>query len=289
MKKKTLTLSPRNQVVAQALKLRVKELAIANRKYTRESTLRVKAVHALTASREDYANLLKSSRMMREQLKHLSRQLLLAQEDERKKISRELHDEIAQMLSSINVHLAGLFNQATIDAKVLKRKITLTQRLVEKSVKIVHRFASQLRPVIIDDLGLIPALQSFIKDFIKDTQIKIDFTAFTGVEKLNSTKRIVLYRVVQEALANVSQHAHATEVMIKISKLENAIHMDIHDNGQSFDVERMLFSNKRNRLGLLGMRERVEMIGGDFRIESSPSKGTRVIVEIPTHSTSRSV
>jgi signal transduction histidine kinase len=171
--------------------------------------------------------------------------------------------------------------KSRINTKDLRKKIARTQRLVEKSVNIVHRFARGLRPTVLDDLGLIPALQSFIKDFTKETDIRVHFTAFAGVEQLNSTRRTVLYRVAQSALANVHKHAHASEVNVGIHKLPGAIRLEIHDNGKSFDLERVLFAKRHKRLGLLGSRERVEMIGGKFGVESAPGQGTTISAEIP--------
>src|SRR5277367_5219518 len=165
------------------------QLAIANRELKREIVQRKKGEEALKKSEAHYAHLFEQSRQMQEQMRHLSRQLLLTQEEERKRISRELHDEIVQTLVGINVHLASLTVKSRINTKDLRKKITRTQRLVEKAVTIVHRFARGLRPTVLDDLGLIPALQSFIKDFTKETNIRIHFTAFAGVEQLNSTQR----------------------------------------------------------------------------------------------------
>jgi signal transduction histidine kinase len=218
---------------------------------------------------------------MQEHLRHLSRQLLLSQEEERKRISRELHDEIVQTLVGINVHLAALSVKAPFDLKDLRKRIARTRLLVEKSVDIVHRFARELRPTVLDDLGLIPALQSFIKDFTKRTKIRVRFEAFAGVEQLNSTQRTVLYRVAQSALANVHKHAHANDVQVRMHKLKQAIRLEIHDNGKSFDVKSVLFAKRHKRLGLLGARERVEMVGGKFGIESAPGRGTTVTAEIP--------
>ena len=141
----------------------------------------------------------------------LSRQLLLAQEEERKKISRELHDVIAQTLTGINVRLATLKNKASFNTKGLERNIARTQRLVEHSVNIVHRFARELRPTVLDDLGLIPALHTFMKRFREQTGIRVSLSAFAAVEHVNGDKRTVLYRVAQEALNNVARHAQASQ------------------------------------------------------------------------------
>jgi len=218
---------------------------------------------------------------MEKSFSNLSHQLLLAQEEERKRISRELHDQIVQTLVGIHVQLASLSANVQGNLKDFRMKIARTQRLVERSVNIVHRFARELRPTVLDDLGLIPALQSYIKDFSKRTNLHIDFKAFDGVEQLGNTERTVLYRVSQSALANIDKHAHASEVELRISEGPGSIRLEIHDNGRSFDVQRVLFAKRHKRLGLLGSRERVEMVGGKFSVESAPGHGTTVRAEIP--------
>lgn len=260
---------------------RLERLAFANKQLKGEIVERHKAERALKKSEAHYVQLFEQSLHMQEQLRHLSRQLLLAQEEERKRISRELHDEIVQTLVGINVHLASLKVKARLNIKDLLKRISQTQRMVEKSVNTVHRFARELRPTVLDDLGLIPALEAFIKDFTGRTAIRVQFTAFAGVEQLNSTKRIVLYRVAQSALSNVDKHAQAKEVKVSIRKVQSVIRLEIHDNGKSFEIERVLFAKRHRRLGLLGSRERVEMVGGRFGIESTPGDGTTISAEIP--------
>jgi signal transduction histidine kinase len=265
----------------ESLRQRAVELDTSNRQLKQEIVQRKAVEEALRKSKRHYGELLQQSRQMQEQLRHLSHQLLSAQEEERKTISRELHDEIAQTLTGINVQLGSLKAAAALDIKDLQNKISSTQRLVEKSVKIVHKFARELRPSVLDDLGLIPALHSFVKAFSERTRIRIRLRIFAGVEQLDGAKRTVLYRVAQEALTNVARHAHATQVEMAIEKLAESVHMQIKDNGKSFSVGRMMNAKKNNRLGLLGMRERVEMVGGRFSIESAPGKGTAVEVHLP--------
>ncbi len=224
------------------------------------------------------------ARQSEELLRNLTRRLMQAQEEERNRISRELHDVIAQTLTGINIRLETLKKEAadgaTGLARNLTRNIARTQRLVEKSVVIVQQFARKLRPTMLDDLGLIPALHSFAKLFSQRTRIHVDLKVFAGVEQLDSDKRTVLYRVAQEALNNVSRHAQASRVEISIQKLADGIGMKIKDNGKSFSLERLSHAKGRKRLGLLGMRERVEMVGGNFCVESSPGKGTEIQVVI---------
>lgn len=266
---------------AEGAQRRLAVLAASNEKLELEIVRRQSVEEALRQSERQQRELLAQARLMQEQLRQLSRQVLRAQEEERKRISRELHDVIAQTLTSINVRLATLKQEATHDTKGLDRSITSTQRLVKRSVDIVHEFARELRPAALDDLGLIPALHSFMQDYAARTGIHTRLTAFAGVEALDDTRRTVLYRVAQEALTNVAKHAHASEVTVNIRQLAGAARMEIKDNGKSFEVEQVLRAQKGKRLGLLGMRERLEMVGGQFTIESAPGAGTTVMAQIP--------
>jgi signal transduction histidine kinase len=262
---------------------RTVELTATNRQLKKEIGRRQAVEKALKESEQHYSLLLEQSRHMAEQLRRLSRQILSAQEEERRRISRDLHDEVAQVLTGINLHLATLKREATANTKDLKRKIARTQRLVERSVNIVHQFAGQLRPTTLDDLGLIPALRSYLKDFAKRTGLAIRFASFTRgrTEHLDSAKRTVLYRVAQEALVNVAKHAHASLVKVRVQRLHRVISLEVKDNGKSFEVQRVLSAKRHKGLGLLGMRERVEMVGGRFAVESAPGKGTTIRAEIP--------
>lgn len=273
----------------ESLRQRAVDLAASNRQLKQEIIQRKAVEEALRKSERHYSELLQQSHQMQEQLRHLSHQLLSAQEEERKTISRELHDEIAQTLTGINVQLEPLKAAAALNIKDLQKRITSTQRLVEKSVEIVHKFARELRPSVLDDLGLIPALHSFVKTFSKRTRVGIGLRIFAGVEQLDGAKRTVLYRVAQESLTNVARHAKATHVEMCIEKISDSVHMQIQDNGKSFPVQRTLHAKKNNRLGLLGMRERVEMVGGRFSIESAPGKGTTIEVQIPFRARAREV
>jgi signal transduction histidine kinase len=269
-----------NQIV-EMLSQRTVELAASNLELEQEIVQRKAVEEALKKSERHYSLLLEQSDRLQEQLRQLSRQILLTQEEERREISRELHDVIAQTLTGINVRLAALKKEAAVNTSGLDRNIARTQRLVEKSVNIVHQFARELRPAVLDDLGLIPALHAFMKTFSKRTRVHVHLKVFAGVEQLDNNKRTIFYRVAQEALTNVARHAKASRVEVSIQKLPEGICMRIKDDGKSFHVERMMRANGNGRLGLLGMRERLEMVGGNLKIESTPGKGTTVIAQIP--------
>jgi PAS domain S-box-containing protein len=268
------------QLAAEA-QSRIEVLAASNQELSLEIAQRKAVEVALKKSERHYTQLLEKSDLMQEQLRWLSRQILSTQEEERREISRELHDVIAQTLTGINVRLAALAKEASVNTTGLDRNIARTQKLVEHSVEIVHRFARELRPAVLDDLGLIPALHSFMKNFTTRTGVRTHLTAFAGVEELETAGRTVLFRVAQEALTNVARHAKASRVEVSIQKLPDGICMKITDDGKSFQVERTLHANNGKRLGLLGMRERLEMVGGKFNVESVPGKGTTIIAQIP--------
>ena len=275
---------PLNQIV-EMLSQRTVELAASNDKLEKEIVRRQAVEESLREflkkSEHHQHQLLEQSDRLQEQLRQLSRQIISTQEEERKKISRELHDIIAQTLTGINLRLAALKKEAALNPQGLDRSIAKTQRLVEKSVDIVHRFARELRPATLDDVGLIPTLHSFMKSFSTQTGVRAHLTAFAGVEKLDAAKRTVFYRVAQEALTNVARHAQASRVEVSIQKLHSAARMEIKDDGRSFQAERLLHARGNKRLGLLGMKERVEMVGGTFGIESAPGQGTTVQVNFP--------
>jgi signal transduction histidine kinase len=179
-------------------------------------------------------NLVLESRLMEEKLRNLTRQLISAQEDERREISRELHDGIVQKLVAINIGLSALNAGSSAGTPIPKAKIARIQRLGENVVKVAHRFAHELRPAELGDVGLIPALHAYSRSLAARKKLKIQLTAFAAVEALGTAKRTVLFRVAQEALTNVARHAHATKVGLSITKVPGAIRMEISDKGRSF-------------------------------------------------------
>jgi signal transduction histidine kinase len=261
----------------------IREIALLKRSLLRETARREKAEEALKAGKVHYGELLAQSDQAREEKILLARRVLLAQEEERRRISRTLHDEISQTLAGINLRLVALSKEANSNTRDFRKKIEVTRKLVEKSVDIVHQFARGLRPTLLDDLGLIPALHAFMKALTQRTGLHIDFTAYAGVERLGNAKRTALYRIAQSALVNVAKHAEATRVTVTIAKQPEigGILMEIHDDGISFEVEKVLLAKRYKRLGLISMRERVEMFGGKLAIVSSPGKGTVIRATLP--------
>lgn len=229
-----------------------------------------------------YQALVKTSKQNEIHARMVARYLLLRQEEDRKEISRELHDQVAQILSGINFELSILSKEAEKSSKKLRDKIVLTQQLVGESVEFIHHFARELRPMVLDDLGLIPALQSYLKDFERQHSIQVKFKHPRRSIKLSDLSNTVLFRVVQEALANVAKHSKATRVSIQVRKLRDFVTLEVNDNGGGFNFRAVKFSKKKGtRLGLIGMEERVRLADGQLTLKSTPGEGTWIQVRIP--------
>ena len=272
-----------NMKTKKAAKAKTGEATVAEliQKLERETARRGRAENSLIEYKLNHIKLLEEARSNQLQLKKLSHGILLAQEDERKRISRELHDQIGQALGGIHFHLTALKAEGITNTAKLNRNIERTRRLVEKSVKLVHKFAVELRPAALDELGLIPALHAYLKNFGERTHIQIVINADAGIEEIDLFKKTVLFRVTQEALTNIATHANAGKIKLVLKRTSNAVELKVSDDGRSFQVEKTLASKRNKCLGLLGMRERVEMVGGTFAIQSAPGSGTTIHVTIP--------
>lgn len=246
----------------------------------RDITEGKQAQDALKESKEHYVQLFREAQAMEENLRQLSHKVVSAQEEERKHISRELHDEVGQTLTAVNVSIAMLRKEAGADGR-LNGKVAEAQRLLEQSMETVHRFARELRPEMLDHLGPYAALRSYVKAFGERTGIKTVLQPSACLDHIDGQQAIVLFRVAQESLTNVFKHAHATQVDIRFPRVSEGVCMEIADDGRSFRVSEQLAGKGRRRLGLIGMQERVRLVNGTFSIESLPGKGTTVRVRLP--------
>jgi signal transduction histidine kinase len=212
------------------------------------------------------------------QLHALSQRLIQAQEKERLHLSRELHDESGQLLAALLVQLGLLEREAEQDGLAHKR-ISELKETTNKLQTNLHQLAVDLRPASLDHLGLVTALEQYVNEFSQQYKIQVEFEA-VGMQKerLPIDVETAIFRIVQESLTNVILHAQATNVDVVISKRSRHVAATIEDNGVGFMPTSPTYED---HLGLFGMRERVEMLGGRFTIESSPGVGTTVNVEVP--------
>jgi signal transduction histidine kinase len=209
------------------------------------------------------------------ELRRLSGQLRTAQEDERKYLSRELHDQVGQMLTGLRMELAGLARQQT-DLQVATR-MNHAKSIVEQTLRMVRNIAMLLRPSMLDDLGVAPAIAWQVREFERTTGIRSEADLDDALDSLPERYRTCLYRVVQEALTNCARHSHARKVRVSIAMEANVVVASVTDDGAGFDGA----STRGHGLGLLGMGERVRELGGRFIINSAPGRGTHVEARIP--------
>ncbi len=224
------------------------------------------------------ARLFKEVRLGRERLRSLSQRLVEIQETERRHIARELHDEAGQSLSSLMVGLRLLEREVDNPDTLMEGIINLKQMTNDVSENL-HRLAIHLRPASLDHLGLVAALRQHIEEFGRQNGLTTQFEA-VGMEdkRFPPTVETNIYRIVQEAMTNVVRHAKATRIDVLLEKRGDQVVAIIEDNGVGFDAEA---AGQSSRLGLLGMRERAEMLKGDLMIESSMGAGTTIYVEVP--------
>jgi two-component system sensor histidine kinase UhpB len=214
-------------------------------------------------------------------LQKLSEQVLAAQEDERKRIARELHDETAQALTTLLIHLKIL--ERARSATEIRGKINELRELTAETLEGVRKLAVELRPATLDDLGLPAALEAYTEGYAGRIPLNVDFAArgFRDEDgRLSPQVELVLYRVVQEALTNAAKHAQANEVRVELTRTPDTIVATVSDNGHGFDVEEMMRSRERG-LGLFGMQERMALVQGQLVIDSQPGRGTRVEARVP--------
>ena len=219
-------------------------------------------------------------RVIRRQQKAI--QILHVQEEERKRISRELHDEVGQTLAAINAHLARVQRDGLGDQdSSLRARIADAEKLLVGAIERMHSFARALRSAVLDDLGLLPALRSYLKDYAERTGLLVRFERAAGDVQLSSEQKTALFRIAQESLTNVARHARATEVVVTFGFVKGGIQLQVRDNGKGFSTKRQPMAAEKTRLGLLGMQERVRLVNGRCILQSSPGRGTTVTAYIP--------
>jgi PAS domain S-box-containing protein len=259
----------------------------AIRGIARNVTEQVHSAQSLRRASARMQRLLEESRRMQERLASLSQVTIRMQEEDRRSISRELHDEVGQLLATVTVNLESVKKGMQRGAEVIRlvKRLEETKGLVGDIFERVRRCLKELRPVGFDATGLTPALRRLTGEFSERTGIVVEFNEDESSELLSTDQKIILYRVVQESLSNTAQHAHANQVTITFGQADGYIVASIRDDGCGFDLpayERSLSEQPSNvHLGLIGMQERVKIAQGTFRITSEAGKGTKIHVRIP--------
>jgi PAS domain S-box-containing protein len=214
----------------------------------------------------------------RQELRALAGRLINAEDEERKRISRELHDDLSQKLALLAFNIGGLLVEHAPSAEKINEQLRNLQVHVKQLAQDVRQISHQLHPSILDDLGLVAALTELCEEFSSREGIEVAFESEAVPRVLPVDLASCLYRVSQEALHNVLKHAQASQARLRLSASADGIHLCIHDNGVGFDSEASL---SRPGLGIVSMKERISLVQGDFAIDSRPGQGTEVKVFIP--------
>ena len=212
------------------------------------------------------------------EIRELASHLQDVREEERAGIAREIHDELGQQLTGLKMDFSWLSRKMNQDDELIRERITNSLSLLDQAIKTVRRISTELRPGILDDLGLVPAIEWQAEEFQKRFSVPTHFTTDAGHIHFPAGVSIGLFRICQESLTNIARHARASKIRITLNLEPENIFLCIEDNGRGFQQERQ---EERKTLGLLGMKERALMMGGEFSIESAGGAGTSVQVSIP--------
>jgi signal transduction histidine kinase len=252
----------------QHVKERTKDLLLTNERLQREIEERKRAEQMVRESEQ--------------QLRSLSYQLMATQEMERKRISRELHDELGQSLTIIKMRLRFIQENLMSDQIVLKEECENSMLYINEVIEDMRRLSQDLSPAVLEDLGLTVALRWVIGNFTKNSAIKITHDIMNIDQLLPVDSQIILYRILQETLTNIGKHSDATHVSVVVREQDGDINFSVEDDGKGFDMEPSLTERTTPMgLGLKTMDERVRMLGGTLRVWSQKGKGARITFSIP--------
>ena len=218
-----------------------------------------------------------------EALRQLSSRLLSAQEEERKRIAGEIHDTLGACLSAIKFKVEGAVQQIGETAAVATQSFGTILPVIQEGIEECRRMQQDLRPSLLDDLGLLATLSWFCRRYQTIyTGIKVELEQALEESDIPNALKIVIFRVTQEGMNNIAKHSKADLVHLSLRKMDGRIELVLKDNGQGFDLKKVLGSESTKRgLGLTSMRERTELSGGSFGIESAEGKGTTVRASWP--------
>jgi len=216
------------------------------------------------------------ARAAEREMRELSQKLVQAQEAERKRLSLELHDQVGQMLTAIRMEISNLGRIGPNDPELFREHVQQAKKVAEGAMKTVRDLAMGLRPSMLDDLGLGPAVEWLCREFSRTSSIPADVTVQGSLARLTDEQKTGLFRVVQESLTNVMRHARASRVEVRLTESAGRLELVVQDDGRGIQN-----GKGRRGLGLLGMEERIRELGGVFCVESAPGAGTRIRAEIP--------
>ena len=215
------------------------------------------------------------------ELQQLSARLLEIEEEGKRRLSRELHDEIGQTLALLQIEISRALTWPGSHSDALQDSLARAHELAERTVQTIRNMALLLRPALLDDLGLAPALQFLLEDFLRRSHIATEFVDHGVADQFPDTVKTCVFRVLQEALHNCEKHSGATSVRVAVRQFPDLLLLEVDDNGRGFALNSQGMPLKTSGLGLLGIRERAANCGGTLTIDSAPGRGTRIVLRVP--------
>ncbi len=216
-----------------------------------------------------------------QQAQEMALSIIKAQEEERKRIAREIHDGPAQSMANIVMRTEYCIKLLDLSPEQVFGELLSLQNLVRLSLTDVRKIIFDLRPMVLDDLGLAPAIKRYLSNYKEQYGLQVEFLCFGQQRRLDSSVEVALFRIVQELVSNVHKHARAKNAFVKIELLRKKINVHVKDDGIGFDLEQVMSDKDREGYGLIGMRERVQLLSGDINIVTAPGQGASINLTIP--------
>ena len=217
-----------------------------------------------------------------QQIQSLGTSIIRAQEEERKRVAREIHDGPAQSMANIVMRAEFCLKLLEKDPPKIHEELLGLISVVRNALQDIRKIIFDLRPMVLDDLGLAPALKRYIEQYHQEYGIYVEFTILGRERRLDTTLEVALFRIIQESLTNIKKHSKAKQVVIKAEFLADKVNIVIRDNGCGFNAEKVLAEKNQDGFGLIGMRERIQLLKGTLKIKSTLGQGTEIILSLPT-------
>ncbi len=214
-------------------------------------------------------------------MQQLGISIIRAQEEERKRVAREIHDGPAQSMANIVMRAEFCLKLLELNPSMVNDELISLQQLVRHSLQDVRKIIFDLRPMVLDDLGLVPAIKRYLDDYKIQNNIFAEFTFWGKETRFDTSLEVATFRIIQEALTNIKKHAQAQHVFIKMELIPKKINVYIKDDGCGFAIDKLTSGGNRSGYGLMGMRERIQLLNGGVNIHSSPGKGTEISFWLP--------
>ncbi|WP_418791046.1 sensor histidine kinase [Phosphitispora sp. TUW77] len=216
-----------------------------------------------------------------QQRQQMGLQIVKAQEEERKRVAREIHDGPAQSMANVVLRMEFCEKLMEVEPAKVSHELKELKDIVRNNLQDMRKIIFDLRPMALDDLGVIPALKRYIEDFREKNDIDIEMNFFGKEARLEPVLEVALFRLIQEALNNIVKHAHASKVKVVVQLKDDLVKAFVEDDGIGFDLDDYLANQTGNNFGLVSMRERIDLLGGEMKIQTKPSRGTKVYFEVP--------